>query len=283
MDLRAVDGRTMRVGRRQVKRQATIARSAASLSLLNKRAVGGSIVSRLVGALALTILAAEPAAAASKRVMVYGDSNTWGALSVEEGVPIARYDERQRWPGVLREALGDDWEVVEEGLSARTTDVADPTLPRISGAGLDGSAYLPAAMATHLPLDVVVIMLGTNDLKVMFDRSPLRIALGAGRLVDIVQTTDGGVGTEYPDPEVLLLAPPPLGKLDFLAEPFAGGEEKSKQLAPLYAAVAGAAEAEFLDIGGVTTTDGADGVHFSADGQRKIGLAVAEKVKAMVP
>ncbi len=55
--------------------------------------------------------------------------------------------------------------MIEGGLSARTTDLPDPTLPQISGAGLDGSAYLPAAIATHLPLDLVVIMLGTNDLK----------------------------------------------------------------------------------------------------------------------
>lgn len=228
-------------------------------------------------------LAAGAAEAAPKRVMVYGDSNSWGWVPVAEGAPSTRYDEATRWPGVLRTALGDGWEVVEEGLNARTTDVADPTLPQVSGAGLDGSAYLPAAMATQVPLDVVVIMLGTNDLKAMFKRSPLRIALGAGKLIDIVQTTNGGVGTLYPNPKVLLLAPPPLSKMGFFAEMFAGGEAKSRQLAPLYAAVAGAAGAEFLNIGGVTTTDGVDGLHLSADAQKKIGLAVAEKVEGMVP
>ena len=70
-------------------------------------------------------------------------------------------------------------------------------VPQVGGAGLDGAAYLPAAIASHLPLDLVVIMLGTNDLKAMYKRSPLRIALGVGELVDLVQTAgelDGGLG-----------------------------------------------------------------------------------------
>jgi lysophospholipase L1-like esterase len=150
--------------------------------------------------LCVLVLAAGPAEAAAKRVMVYGDSNTWGWIPVEKGVPSTRYAEGERWPGVLRATLGGDYEVIEEGLNARTTDVPDPTLPRVTGAGVDGSAYLPAALASHLPLDLVVILLGTNDLKAMFDRSPLRIALGAAKLVDIVETTDGGVGTTSPNP-----------------------------------------------------------------------------------
>ena len=143
-------------------------------------------------------LATGTAEAATKRIMVYGDSNTWGWAPVERGVPSTRYCEEERWPGVLQAALGDAFEVVEEGLSARTTDLPDPTLPQVGGAGLDGSAYLPAALATHLPLDLVVIMLGTNDLKAMYDRSPFRIALGVGKLVDIVRESAGGVGKDLP-------------------------------------------------------------------------------------
>ena len=120
------------------------------------------------------------------------------------GQALAGYPPRQ---------LGEGYEVVDEALNGRTTDLVDPTVPGVTGAGLDGSAYLPAAMASHLPLDLVIIMLGTNDLKAMYDRSPFRIALGVGELVDIVQTIDGGVGTDYPDPKVLVLGPPPLGRL----------------------------------------------------------------------
>ncbi|UEM07665.1 SGNH/GDSL hydrolase family protein (plasmid) [Skermanella rosea] len=227
--------------------------------------------------------AAQAAEGAAKRIMVYGDSNTWGYVPVESG-PTTRYPEDVRWPGVLQAALGPDYEIIDEGLSARTTDVPDPTLPHISGAGLDGSAYLPAAIATHLPLDLVVIMLGTNDVKKMFNRSPLRIALGVGKLADIVTQTKGGVGTSYPAPKVLILCPPPLGTVapPERAERFAGGVEKSKALPAHYEAIAKAAGADFLDVGKLTATDGVDGIHLSATAHKAIGNGVAEKVRTIL-
>jgi lysophospholipase L1-like esterase len=241
----------------------------------------------LIGILTVLMLlagsTAQAAEGATRRIMVYGDSNTWGYIPVESGL-TTRYPENVRWPGVLRAALGPGYEVIDEGLSARTTDLPDLTLPHISGAGLDGSAYLPAAIATHLPLDLVVIMLGTNDLKKMFDRSPLRIALGVGKLVDIVAQTKGGVGTSYPMPKVLVLCPPPLGAVapPERAERFAGGIEKSKALPPYYEAIAKAAGAEFLDVGKLTATDGVDGIHLTASAHKAIGTGVAEKVKAIL-
>ncbi|UEM24746.1 SGNH/GDSL hydrolase family protein (plasmid) [Skermanella mucosa] len=227
--------------------------------------------------------AAQAAEGATKRIMVYGDSNTWGYVPVESG-PTTRYPEDVRWPGVLRAALGPGYEVIDEGLSARTTDLPDPTLPQISGAGLDGSAYLPAAIASHLPLDLVVIMLGTNDLKKMFNRSPLRIALGVGKLADIVNQSKGGVGTSYPAPRVLILCPPPLGTVapPERAERFAGGIEKSKALPAYYEAVAEAAGAGFLDVGTLTATDGVDGIHLTAAAHRAIGNGVADKVRTIL-
>ncbi len=222
-------------------------------------------------------------AAETKRILVYGDSNTWGYIPVESG-PTERYAADIRWPGVLQAELGEGYEVIEEGLSARTTDIPDPTLPNISGAGLDGSAALSPIIASHLPLDLVVIMLGTNDVKAQFDRSPFRIGLGMGALVDIVQQTGSGVGTDYPTPEILVLAPPPLGDLypEGRAERFAGGVEKTQALPQFYEAVAEAAGADFLDVGTLAETDGIDGVHFSAEMHENIGQGVAEKVKSMM-
>ena len=103
--------------------------------------------------------------------------------------------------------------------------------PLLGGAGLDGAAYLPAALASHLPLDAVAIMLGTNDLKAQFARPPERIAAGAKRLLDIARTLDGGIGTAYPNPALLLICPPPLGNFSpYFVEMFAGGEAKSRAL-----------------------------------------------------
>ena len=87
--------------------------------------------------------------------------------------PHTRFPRDVRWTGVLAETLGGDYVVIEEGLSARTTNVDDPTDPRLNGA-----AHLPITLASHLPLDLVVLMLGTNDTKAYFHRTPFDIATG---------------------------------------------------------------------------------------------------------
>jgi len=253
---------------------------------MNRRSLLGATAALGLFASALTTSAETAAAAdtATKRIMLYGDSNTWGFIPIKEGAPSTRYPADVRWPGVRQAKLGNGYEVVVEALNGRTTDLADPTAPQVSGAGLDGAAYLPAAIAGHVPLDLVVIMLGTNDLKAMFKRSPQDIASGVGKLVHLAQAA-GEVGTDYPAPKVLVLCPPPLGPLapQMFADLFAGGIEKSKELPSHYQAVATAAGAEFLDLGTLTPTDGMDGVHLTAAGQRAIGEGVAERVKKILP
>ena len=217
-----------------------------------------------------------------KRVLCFGDSNTWGFVPVPTP-PSTRYGREKRWPLVMGAALGAEVTVIEEALNGRTTDAADPSNPLLTGAGLDGSAYLPAALASHLPLDAVAIMLGTNDLKAQFARPPARIAAGAKRLLDIARTLDGGVGSTYPNPRLLLICPPPLGALSpYFAEMFAGGPEKSRALPALYQAAALAAGVAFLDAGTVIATDGVDGLHLSAETQRRLGLAVAEALRPLL-
>jgi lysophospholipase L1-like esterase len=214
------------------------------------------------------------------RILCYGDSNTWGFASVPEP-PAPRYPRAERWPGVLADALGPDFEVIEEGLNGRTTDLADPTHPEIGGAGLNGLDYLPACLASHLPLDLVIIALGTNDLKAMYARAPLRIALGAARLLEAVTAIGAGVGTPYDrSPDALLICPPPLGEMSHFADMFAGGHEKARALPALYAQVAALCGAGFLDAGRVIHSDGADGLHWTAAKQRALGQAVAEAARA---
>lgn len=129
-------------------------------------------------------------------------------------------------------------------------------------------------------------MLGHNDTWAAPERSPLEIGLGALQLVAIVQGSAGGVATIYPAPDVLLIAPPPLpasvaegpmGEL-FTADAAA----KTQQLGVVYAALAQAADVAFLDAGNVTKIDGVDGVHSTADGQRELGEAIAEKVRDLL-
>ena len=220
--------------------------------------------------------------ATTKRVLCFGDSNTWGFIPAATPPTTGRYDRDRRWPHVMAVALGGAVEVIEEALNGRTTDAPDPLLP-VAGAGADGSAYLPVALASHLPLDLVIIMLGTNDVKPHLGRTAARIALGAKRLLDMVRTLDGGVGTTYPNPKMLLIAPPPLGRLseDF-AEMFAGGHAKTLAMAPLYEGVARMAGAAFLNAGDHIATDGEDGVHFSAATQHALGVAVAAAARMFI-
>jgi lysophospholipase L1-like esterase len=213
-----------------------------------------------------------------RRILCYGDSNTWGFSSVPEP-PAPRYGRADRWPCVMGDLLGA--EVIEEGLNGRTTDVADPTNPQIGGAGLNGAAYLPACLASHLPLDLCIILLGTNDLKAMYGRAPLRIAAGALTLVEIARAIGPGVGTPYDKgPDILLMCPPPLGEMSYFADMFAGGHAKACALPPLYQQVAMLGGTGLLDTGKHIASDGADGLHWSAQTQRTLGAAAADAVRA---
>lgn len=214
-----------------------------------------------------------------KRILCFGDSLTWGWIPVEDGVPTQRYAPRQRWTGVLADQLGEDHLVIEEGLSARTTTADDPSDPR-----LNGSAYLPACLASHLPLDLVIIMLGTNDTKAYFHRTPLDIAMGMGVLVTQVLTSTGGVGTVYPAPKVLVVAPPPLTPMPhpWFQLIFEGGQEKTAALADAYRALASFMKVDFFDAGSVVSTDGLDGIHFTEQNNHDLGVALTAQVRALI-
>lgn len=216
---------------------------------------------------------------ASKRIMCFGDSLTWGWVPVLEGIPTSRYPFHERWPGVMAAQLGEGFEIIEEGLSARTTDADDPTDPR-----LNGSAYLPAALASHLPLDLVIIMLGTNDTKTFFHRTPYEIATGMAKLVVQVLGSAGGVGTAYPAPKVLVVAPPPLVEIPhpWLVGMFEGAREKSKALAGHYAALCSFFGVRFYDAKQVVTVAGCDGIHFTAENNAALGGALAQVAREML-
>ena len=211
-----------------------------------------------------------------RSILCFGDSLTWGWIPVEDGSPTLRYPFGQRWTGVMAAALGEDCHIIEEGLSARTTSADDPNDPR-----LNGSQYLPSAIASHLPLDLVIIMLGTNDTKPFFNRTPYDIAYGMSKLVGQVQTSAGGVGTPYPAPKCLVIAPPPLTRIPhpFFQGMFGGGHEKTAELAGQYKAMADFAKIDFLDAGKVITTDGCDGIHFTVQNNLDLDKAVAAKVQ----
>ncbi len=206
-----------------------------------------------------------------KTILCYGDSNTWGY----NPATAERFDRLERWAGVLRQALGEGYLVIEEGLNGRTTVWDDP----IEGYK-NGKSYLIPCLETHRPLDLVIIMLGTNDLKMRFSLPAYDIANGAGVLVDVVQKSEAGYDGRAP--QVLLLAPPPVTTLTEFSEMFAGSLEKSKRFAQHYRRVAEEYGCHFLDTGQVILSSPLDGIHFELEEHRKLGLAVAEKVKEIL-
>lgn len=206
-----------------------------------------------------------------KTILCYGDSNTWGRNPATQD----RYARDDRWPGVLRQELGEEYLVIGEGLNGRTTVWDDP----IEGYK-NGKKYLIPCLETHRPIDLVTIMLGTNDLKMRFSVSAYDIAKSAGVLVDIVQRS--GAGPDEGAPKVLLMAPPPVGKLTELAEMFEGGEIKSRRFSEHYWRVAEEHGCEFLDTSEVIVSSDIDGVHLELSEHQKLGKAVAALVRKIL-
>ena len=206
------------------------------------------------------------------QILCFGDSNTWGCIPrLGE-----RYPRDVRWPGVMAKALGSSFHVVEEGLNGRTTVVDDP----IEGRAKNGLRYLPACLDSHRPLDLLILMLGTNDLKARFSLTSLDIALGAERLIRTVGQSACGVAGK--PPLILLAAPPRVAPCDDLAEMFAGGTTKSTTLARRYAEVAERHGCAFVDLDRIVAVNPADGIHYDAETHRVLGLALAQQVRSLL-
>lgn len=208
-------------------------------------------------------------------ILCFGDSNTFGVPPMLTRYELRRFGPDERWPGVLRRALGAGWDVIEEGLPGRTTVHDDP----IEGIYKNGLPYLRACLESHRPIDIMTLMLGTNDLKSRFGVQPRDIGESIGVLLETIARSptgpDGGA------PRVLLIAPPPLGKLDLLADMFAGGTEKSRRLGAVFRATAEVFGAYFLDAGAIIQSSDIDGVHFELGEHATLGTAVAAAIRAM--
>jgi lysophospholipase L1-like esterase len=206
-----------------------------------------------------------------RTVLCYGDSNTFGHATVER--PDGRYAPDERWTGVLATALGSGWKVIEEGLGGRTTVSDDP----IEGIEKNGRPYLLPCLNSHKPLDVVVIMLGTNDLKARFNKTAWEIAAGVGVLVDIVRGAK--VGRREGVPEILVVSPPPTAdSFPTYADMFIGAAPKSHRLAAEYGRMAAERGVRFFDAGSVIRSSPVDGIHFDPEALPLLGKAIAAEI-----
>lgn len=209
-----------------------------------------------------------------KTVLAFGDSLTWGYVAPDG----ARHTREDRWPVALAAALGGRVEVIAEGLNGRTTAFDD----NLGDADRNGARILPTLLASHRPLDLVIVMLGTNDLKPVVHGQAIAAKQGIAKLISLVRHYDWPSAADAPG--VLIVAPPPLcetGDPEFAAM-FAGGIEQSHMLASMYADLADEMECGFFDAATVARTTPLDGVHLDAENTKAIGKALAPVVSLML-
>ena len=212
-----------------------------------------------------------------KTILCYGDSNTWGYDPRTQ----ERYDHKTRWPMVLKTILNKDappedpaWWVVEEGLNGRTSCREDP----VEG-DRNGLRQLVPILESHMPIDLVAVMLGTNDLKPRFSPTAYDIARGVQEVIIAIQKSGTGPGKTAP--KTLMICPPATVESPVFTYIFGNSIELSKQLPPEYRALAAECGAAYLEAGRYIKTSSADGIHFDPEDHRKLAEAAAEAVKGL--
>lgn len=211
-----------------------------------------------------------------KHIVCFGDSNTHGFCADPRDTVTGgcRFDETERWTCLLGKLLGDDYLVLEEGLSGRTTVFPDPL-----DESMDGLSVLSAILKTHEPVDLLVIMLGTNDTKDRLGANAACIGMGMERLARKAQSVMCWAGK----PHILIIAPPHIRE-EMKANPCCSvmGDtcvEKSRELAPYLEAAARNVGAAFLDAQEFAEFNRLDGMHLTAKGHRQM----AEKLAQVIP
>ena len=212
-----------------------------------------------------------------KHIVCFGDSNTHGYCSDPADCADGgdRFNENERWTCLLQKTLGEDYLVIEEGLSGRTTVFPDPLQESISG--LDA---IYSCLMSHEPVDLLILMLGTNDAKERFGANAACIGFGMERLVAKAKTVEAWRGGK---PNILVICPPHIGD-GILDHPFIvtmGRDclEKTRELAPCYRDLAERQGCAFLDAEGIAEFNRLDCMHLTCRGHRQL----AEALAALVP
>lgn len=202
------------------------------------------------------------------RILCFGDSNTWG-YSPKDG---SRYPVHVRWTGTLQSLLGNGYQIIEEGLNGRTTD-----LDYSNRLGRNGRQYLIPCLDSHAPLDYVILNLGANDTKAKFTRSPEDICAATEGLIKIIQ----GEGLENPSPavKIVLIAPSAIQEgVGIYGDRLAGATRKTVALVALYRALAMKYGLLFVDLSHIMPSL-IDGVHLSEEAHKTIAEILYETIR----
>ena len=209
-----------------------------------------------------------------KTILVYGDSLSWGAIPGT----TQRLARNKRWPGIVEQTLDGKVRVIEENLNARTTAFEDPS----ARPGRNGQLLLRPLLETHAPLDLVIIMLGSNDLQDILAQTAPDVAANVKILAQTVMNANWP-GQENNSPYVLLVSPPLIvdPKLD-LSEILSKAPEKSKHFSKSYRSVAEELGCYFFDAATATLPSPVDGLHLGEDEQAALGRALAPVVRQIL-
>ena len=215
-------------------------------------------------------------------ILCFGDSNTWGCVGrwQESELPPPRYDEDHRWPDVMAKELGSNYRVITDALCGRTTIYTH----RDEGPMYSAEPYLLPCMRSHSPLDLLIIMLGTNDIYNYPALTPETVGDGISKLITMAKNSQWG--RDFKAPRILVMAPielkrsAPNGRVlvydKYRAEE---GEALSKLFPSIYKKIAAETGCDFLNAADFASPCDADGLHMSAQDQIALGKAVAAWVK----
>jgi len=212
-----------------------------------------------------------------KTILCYGDSNTWGYNPDGSG----RYPKHMRWTTVLQKELGESFDVISEGLNGRTTVWDDP----VRGDYRNGKKYLLPCLHTHKPIDLVILFLGSNDLKPRYNVTSMEIAQSVEMLVDIVKKSE--TGPNMTSPEILVIIPPPIlipeevKQMDYLLPEYEKAVDKSRQFPQAFTSVLNG-KCHLFDSSKYIKTSEIDGMHLDPESHAILGKELAKYIKKCI-
>jgi len=211
-----------------------------------------------------------------KSILCYGDSNTWGYDPITKN----RHPYEERWTGRLAIKLGSDYQVIEEGMNGRTTVFEDPIEEY-----RNGRKYLYPCLETHRPIDLVVLMLGTNDTKIRHCAIAKDIANGLEQLIKFIRNY--GCGPNGGIPKILVVSP--IGIRHVMSDHTSSGiifstqaVEKVKELPKYYEQLAKTYGCGYLNAAEYAEPSFHDGIHMYPEEHAKLADAIYNKVIEMM-
>jgi lysophospholipase L1-like esterase len=210
-----------------------------------------------------------------KRLVCYGDSLTWG---YKPGTDHEQIDKDKRWMGILQKLLGNSYQIIEEGLNGRTLDSDDK---RPGKEGRNGAESLKKILYSHKPIDICILMLGTNELKDSFNRDIEDISdILEEKYIKIIKNED--FAKQGNIPSILIISPPNIDLTkDYALERYSQLDNKLENMRDIYQEIAQKNNCAFLD-SSVIVSPGKDGIHIDEYNHKKLGEAIYSKLKEFV-